>query len=243
MCPRGKLFRNTEFFKLEKYSLIKNNIKEDIGNKYDILNEKWQNYRLGDVIKGYFYYTNDKKYLENLKDVYPNSIAYEFYLRTNGIPNNNILFEIIDIRSKYLNKVNCVLHLRLGDVVNNAKNPSELPIRWQKSKGMYNYEYNVYAKLINYIKINYNVNELTLIAGAHRNLNLDSSLEFLNRIKNLLIMHDIVVNVRIGNNPDDDFLIMCNAKMFCKAGGGFSRTIASYVNYKNGIVIDPKTLI
>jgi hypothetical protein len=30
-----KLFRNTEFFKLEKYSLIKNNVKEDIGNKYD----------------------------------------------------------------------------------------------------------------------------------------------------------------------------------------------------------------
>ena len=50
-----KLIRNTEFFKFDKYSLIKNNIKEDVTNKYDILNEKWENYRLGDVVKGFFF--------------------------------------------------------------------------------------------------------------------------------------------------------------------------------------------
>tara|TARA_Y100000991_G_scaffold186658_1_gene151316 strand:+ start:228 stop:1019 length:792 start_codon:yes stop_codon:yes gene_type:complete len=238
------LIRKTEFFKFEKYSLIQNNIKEDITNKYDILNEKWQNYRLGDVVKGFFFYTNDKKYLENLKILYPDSIGCDFYQKTNGAPNNEILFNIIQTRSQYVNKTNCVLHLRLGDVVNDGDNPDELPLRWQNqsSKGNYNYDYYTYEKLINYIKKNYNVDELTLIAGAHRDLNLDNSLTFLNKIKNLLISNGIKVNIRIGNNPDDDFLIMCNANIFCRAGGGFSNIISNYVNNNNGIVIDPKRI-
>ena len=238
------LIKKTEFFKLEKYSLIKNNIKEDITNKYDILNEKWENYRLGDVVKGFFFYTNDKKYLENLKIYYPNSIACEFYKKSNGVPNNDILFDIIQTRSKYVTKTNCVLHLRLGDVVSNGNNPDELPLIWQNqsSKGSYNFGFYTYEKLVNYIKKNYNVDELTLIAGAHRNLNLDNSLIFLNKVKNLLISNDIKVNIRIGNNPDDDLLIMCNTKIFCMAGGGFSKIISDYINYNNGIVIDPKRI-
>ena len=93
-------------------------------------------------------------------------------------------------------------------------------------------------KLAKYLKYFYNLNEITVVGGAHRNINLKKSLIFFNNVKNIFKDNKIIVNVRLGNNPDDDFLLMCNSKIFIKACGGFSTLISNYVKYNNNIVID-----
>ena len=42
------------------------------------------------------------------------------------------------------------------------------------------------------------------------------------------------------DNPDDDFLFMCNSKTFIKSGGGFSRIISQIVKSNGGKIYDPK---
>ena len=64
-------------------------------------------------------------------------------------------------------------------------------------------------------------------------------MDFINKIIDLFKSHDYTVNIRLGNNPDEDFLIMCNSKIFRKSGGGFSGVISRYVKYNNNTVIDP----
>ena len=44
------------------------------------------------------------------------------------------------------------------------------------------------------------------------------------------------ISLRINRNPDEDFLVMCNAKYFIQSGGGFSDVIAHIVELNGGNV-------
>ena len=218
-----------------KYSIIKDNVIEDIDNINDILNNGYIGYRLGDVVKGYFKKT-EFDYFDYLQSHFKNSIANEYYLKTNGYENKSVLHEIIQSRSKNLKfkNINC-LHIRLGDVVSDGNKP-DLP---NYNRLIYNLSLDKYEIIANKLKNEFDVNEITIIGGAHlKSSNLNESLKFINNVKNILLKYNIKVNIRLGNDPDEDFLIMCNSDLFVKTGGGFSRIIAEYVNKNGGIVID-----
>ena len=53
------------------------NIQENMIN-----DNKWKNYRLGDILKGYCKRNKEYKYLNGIKNNYPNSIA-DKYLKKN----------------------------------------------------------------------------------------------------------------------------------------------------------------
>jgi Ni,Fe-hydrogenase III component G len=242
------IFKIKESFKINKFSIIKDDINEDITSQSDILNDEWLEYRLGDVIKGYFKDNNNvnpqnnEKYLNEINIKFKNSIASEYIKITKGHKDINILYKIIEDRSKYLKtKKETCLHLRLGDVLIDSNNPNKLPDKWS-NKVSYNYPYEMYNKVASYLKHFYQLNEITIIGGAHRNFNLSESLKYFNEVKNIFKRHNFIVNIRLGNNPDVDFLIMCNSNIFVKASGGFSKEISNYVKYKGKIVIEPDKL-
>ena len=218
-----------------------------LNNKEFFINEKkWKNYRLGDIIRGYFTNNiNNKniKYLKNLNKKYKNSLGHKYYQKTKGKENLNELFKLIENESKKLKlKFDICMHIRLGDVIIDGDNPHILPEKY-KDKPQYNYSLDTYNKLFYSLKSNYNVNKILIFGGGHRKLNKkqkNESNKFILNIKKLCINNNINTEFRLGNNPDEDFLLMSNSKIFIKTGGGYSQTISDYVSYKNNLVINPQ---
>ena len=56
------------------------------------------------------------------------------------------------------------------------------------------------------------------------------------KIKNIASKNKIDYEFKNNNNPDIDFIYMCNSKIFIKSGGGFSNIIGKIVKYRGGIV-------
>ena len=45
-----------------------------------------------------------------------------------------------------------------------------------------------------------------------------------------------LVELRLGQSPDEDFSTMSRSKYFVQSGGRFSRIISNLVKYNNGVV-------
>ena len=56
------------------------------------------------------------------------------------------------------------------------------------------------------------------------------------KIKNIALKNKIDYAFKHENNPDIDFIYMCNSKIFIKSGGGFSDIIGEMDKYRGGIV-------
>ena len=108
-----------------------------------------------------------------------------------------------------------------------------------KDKKNFNYSLSTYIKIAHTLKTVYFVNKIHLFGGCHRNKNINESVKFIRNIRNIFKIYGIKTILHLGNSPDDDFVKMCNSKIFIKAGGGYSRLIANYVFHKKNIVIDP----
>ena len=218
------------------------NYKEFFSN-----NVEWRDYRLGDILKGYFNVNlnkKNKKYLENLKLYFYDSLGHKYYERTNGERNLNELYDLINQESKKINKekfVDVCMHVRLGDVIVDGNNPNLLPSKY-KDKKSFNYPLETYNKIFYELKNKYKIKKVTIFGGIHRKMKkqiLNESKKFIENLKNISKIYNLDVSFRLGNNPDEDFLLMSNAKIFIMAGGGFSKTISNYVSYKRNIVINP----
>ncbi len=213
-------------------------------NENMINTDLWIEYRLGDIIKGYFIDTNDKKYLYNLKKKLPNSIGGQYIKNTEGLKNkkNNyeILIKIIDSKIKLENinlprENDIILHLRMGDVIKNYNtktNEFEFNNRWKYVTRFDNLEKEI-DKLDNSKKI-------IIVYGFHKkNINKKANDKYLNNIKDILKSKNFNYEEKLSGNPDEDFIFMCKAKIFIKSGGSFSRLISNMVKKNGGMVFDP----
>lgn len=222
-----------------------NNVDSKVNiNQNDIINNKMLDYRLGDIINGYFIFKNEIEYLKNLKYKYYGSIGHELYEKTGGFYNKNILYKIIKERSLKLNTIhNVCLHLRIGDVINDGDNPDKMfYLKETNFKKKFNSNFQKYHKVAKLLKYIYNINEITIFAGAHKIKNLNESIKFINKVKLIFLENNFKVNLRLGNNPDEDFLLMCNADIFIMTGGNFSKRIANYIYDNNKILINPENI-
>ena len=199
---------------------------------------KWKNYRLGDVLKGFIRKDNNFDYINYIKRKFKNSLANLFIKKTGGNKNDKIMYDIISTNSKNIKNIHTSIHLRLGDVIVDGDKPELLPSIY-KDKKMFNYPLSTYIKIAHTLKTVYFINKIHLFGGCHRNKNINESIKFIQNIRNIFKIYGIKTILHLGNNPDDDFVKMCNSKIFIKAGGGYSRLIANYVFHKKNIVIDP----
>lgn len=201
-------------------------------------------YRLGDMIKYKHHRLNRDLGLNYHKKNFPNSIATEYMLTTNNKSDYPVLLKIISKRNyprQYTNHL--VIHLRLGDVIDNSTHSVNeflhRPVYVNYSKGnSVNYvkpiEY--YKSIIIKSKL-LGISKVIFITGFHRGKDHTKSLKYLSHIKNLFESKGFQCQTRINLDPDEDFLIMCNAKYFVPSGGGFSNVITNIVKLKGGMVI------
>lgn len=209
-----------------------------VRNDYElfIINEKkWLNYRLGDTIKGMYN-------LRQQSGKYPGSIAEEYVKLTSELEkkNNNfeVLHKIIKNRSKN-NKIpdknDIVIHIRLGDSITKFDNGK---IKYLRNNWATNI--NKLDNILETFRKNKSTSKIYLVYGAHKkNINLKANHKFLEKIENIFKKYNFKYEKK-NDNPDDDFLFMCNSKTFIKSGGGFSRIISQIVKSNGGKIYDPK---
>ena len=211
--------------------LNKNNIYNFFYDLYTNYNE----YRLGDVYNGDAGKSNEKWLRNHHIKNFPKSLASEYLLNTVQKNNIKIMSNIVKDRLNNIPKYDCVLHIRIGDVledldynkiiqewnnnkINNEKGNFFDKIKYLKNKKYFN------DKIIK-LK-NLNINKIYIIAGAHIKYNQykNSSL-YIDLIKNLFEYNKIKCILLLKNNPDYHILLSVNAKNFINTGGGFSNLL------------------
>ena len=101
---------NKEKFTKSKFKIEKNNIDEDIETELEILNDEWIDYRLGDIVKGYFLKTKNESYLNKIKTRFYGSLGDEYLKLTNNKPNIDTFFKLIKEKSIKLDNLKYTHH-------------------------------------------------------------------------------------------------------------------------------------
>ena len=207
--------------------------------KFLINDKKWLDYRLGDIVKGFFYKTNNKFYLDKIEKTLPDSIGGKYIIATKNlkgeekINNFKILKKIIDDKKSEIPKKNdIVFHIRLGDIIGDFKN--NVVVITKKNWGInLNQIENILKKMKNKNQ------KIILIYGSHKKkINMKANKLFLEEIKKILVNNNFQFEEKNSSNPDEDFVYMCNSKKFIKSGGGFSRLISNIVKLNGGKILN-----
>lgn len=194
-------------------------------------------YRLGDMIKYKSHSSNKEWGFSYHKKNFPNSIATEYMLTTNNKSDYQTLLKIISKRDyprQYINYL--VVHLRLGDVIDNSNYSVDEFLFKKINSHNYVKPLGYYRKIIYKSKI-LGISKVIFITGFHQGKNHTKSLKYLSYVKKFFKNKGFQCQSRINLDPDEDFLIMCNAKYFVPSGGGFSDIITNIVKLKGGLII------
>lgn len=203
-------------------------------------------YRLGDMVRAddiLWSRRNTKIGYTMYKKKYPDSIATKYMDRTTEVNNYSVLLQIVN---EYTPKVTCdnclIIHLRIGDVIDSSdysvSDHLKGPTPYKKNSNI------IYTKPLSYyitaIKIakKKKIRNIILIGGYHKNTNHTKSELYVDTIEKLFRNNNFICKKRINQDPDDDFVIMCNAKYFLPSGGGFSILISNIVRLKGGTVFN-----
>ena len=201
-------------------------------------------YRLADMIQHKNHSDNKKWGFDYHKKKYPNSIATEYMKNTHDKSDYSLLLDIISKRKpRHQYKDHVVIHLRLGDVIDNSKYPVD---QFLNKTTYYYHDKQLKTNYVKTIKYYQNVidklrklgiNKAVFITGFHQGTNHTRSLDYLSKLKLYFRSQGFQCTSRIDLDPDDDFLIMCNSKYFVPSGGGFSNLITNIVKKKGGVII------
>jgi hypothetical protein len=185
-------------------------------------------YRLGDMVNGFLWEEKMGKewHIKN----YPGTIVSDYFKATTKGGDMKAMKTIIEDRVNKLDKITGIaLHLRVGDVIDKDKKHSVLDM---VNKTVFFDEINKYQyvlswpKLKSYLdKIPSEVKDITIFAGSHNVREPKKSCNYLYIMKKLLEQDGYRVNMRLGQNPDEDLVLMSTAPYFIKSGGQYSKLI------------------
>ena len=235
-------------------------------------------YRIGDILAGYYNnkYSSDQllsKYL-SLKDgtlkYHKNTLASEYIIQNTKEEQNNyeLLNKIIQEKNKILykniDKNICVLHLRIGDILDlphykttkqkldmrfyydipNESTQNKKPNLFNKVSTKINTNYTSYIKpkyyYINKIKLlkQYNIQNIIIIAGSHVDCGTyPLSTYFINLIYNLFKANNFNITLRLAKHPDEDIFLVSQAKYFIPSNGGYSKVLEKISQLNNNYII------
>lgn len=201
-----------------------------------------ESYRLGDMIRQPLWRFKkaggESYHYEN----FPNSIASEYMRKTKECNNIPIILDIINRRSKSLkmpDKITIVIHLRIGDVIEESKHSVKEMLLKQT---YYNeHSWSSYVSPLPYLvkKVkSCDLKNIIIVAAAHQDIRTFKSNLYIRIIKKYFQALGYNIQLRVGGDPDEDFIFMSNAKYFIPAtGGGFTKLITEIVKNKGGKVL------
>jgi hypothetical protein len=197
-------------------------------------------YRLGDMVKGEWRWKrNGESY--HYKN-FPNSIASEYMRKTKEYNNIPIILDIINRRSTSLkipDKNTIVIHLRVGDVIEDSKHSVEEMLLEQTYYNKHSWSNYVspLPYLVKKVK-SCDLKNIIIVAAAHQDISTFKSNLYIKSIQKYFQDLGYNVQLRVGGDPDEDVIFMSNAKYFIPAtGGGFTHLITEIVKNKGGKVL------
>ena len=197
-------------------------------------------YRLGDMVATYhrFRKSGEKYHLKS----FPSSIASEYMKKTKQLKKYNILADIVRERSNKTNDLpndkDLVVHLRIGDVVEeNVSDLSEIITTYS-----YNHIYNYTCPIRNIqdkiSKSKQKFDKIILVAGSHKDMLTPKSCKYVDVTKKYFENNGHTVELRLGNPPDDDFIFMTNSKYFIPScSGNYTLLVKKIVKILGGKVL------
>ena len=201
----------------------------------------WGQYRLGDMFESERQRSMSKGYKLH-QEKFPQSIAVKYMNRMSS--NYQLMLQIVNEQTLnhpelIPNNHTLVIHLRTGDIID--LNDKYTVDDYLKFRNVTNLQYtrplSFYDKMFNDIKKqNITFDHVLIITGFHRSNDHKKSISYIEHIVKHIERMGYNVILRINQNPDDDFITMCNSKYFIKSGGGFSRMTANMVRLKGGKV-------
>ena len=219
----------------------------------------WEMYRLSDMLNvpmvRYGRSINNKyeNEYERYLHEYPGSIASEYISKLNienctqEGTNLNLLDKVIQNHNFKPNSNDEIyIHLRLGDIVladNDVRfkrklSPREICInglllKYGKMEMYYFFPWSHYFEKLKKLTQKGAPKKIIIVGGCHRkNKGIEESMEILRLYKNQLDKYGYEVEYKIGGNPDEDFIILSNAKYFIEGGGGYGKLIKNYRIFK-----------
>lgn len=174
------------------------------------------------------------------------SIVTEYHQRTSKAVDIPVLSGIVD--DYEMNEVDkndedgahCMIHVRLGDVIDNdPRSVSDFVRGINEKQG----KYEGYVKPISYYtavvkQLPVHVKRVVLVSGSHKpTLHPEKSQEYLQHLKNTLQTMGHVVSIRWNHSPDDDFVMLCRAKYVVMSGGGYSQLVAAVAKHRGNYVL------
>jgi hypothetical protein len=201
-------------------------------------------YRLGDMIIAKERWNDDGQ--EYHYKNFPNSIATEYMKNTNKQKNYNILLSIVKQRTKETkdlpNKNDIVIHLRVGDVVED--NPADVitilsTYTYKDINSHSNYTAPLSDLDYKISKINQkDIGKLIFVAGSHIEMPTPKSCQYIEIVKRYFEDKGYNVQTRLGKKADEDFIFMCNAKYFVPAtNGGYTNLIKNIVKLMGNLIL------
>jgi len=211
----------------------------------------WPGYRLGDMFEKHWL-RRIQSGMANHQEKYPGSIAVEYMERLprpfeSGDSDYDLMLDIVHRRSLNTSIIpllpddhTLVIHLRTGDVIDKDTRPISDFLKYDNvtaflRKGRkYTRGLPFYQGVWDQIESEgIEIDTILILTGWHYRQNHWRSIEYIDAV--IEFMEGLVetVDIRVKEIPDEDFLIMANAKYFVKSGGGFSKMIGGVVE-KNG---------
>tara|TARA_B100000900_G_scaffold405073_1_gene414189 strand:+ start:1148 stop:1636 length:489 start_codon:yes stop_codon:yes gene_type:complete len=157
---------------------------------------------------------------------------------TKSTNNYKVLKSIIE-NHEYKNKKipdknTIVIHLRVGDVIDNTEISVDNFLNESHYKNHYVRNLSYYKKIIK--KFDKSVKNIVFVYGYHIDSDHSKSEEYIEKLKQFFESNNFNVSKRKNQNADDDFIYMCNSRYFVQSGGGFSKIIANIVRLKGNIL-------
>lgn len=183
-------------------------------------------YRLSDMtVNGGSMRKNQVKVMSKL---HPHSLVAAYYES-----NASTIVDLLAL-SKAQHKATCVVHLRVGDVLERSSR------REGSIDHVFEYGSDYHHPLSHYrsvIRLTKNYTRFVIMAGAHQSYgsSFRFSEAYIDGIASLFRPGNDV-SMRLGLNPDDDFRYGSNAACFVVGKGGYSHLIADGVTLQGGVV-------
>ena len=211
-------------------------------------NDTWKDYRLGDVFKLYINRRSLKTIISSVNMLkrqprkFPGSLAGDYikFNRNESTEDYDLLMKLIEDKKHLLPEMpqekNAVLHLRIGDAIEDYKN---------KTFKYYFAHKKIWATPIKKIKraipLLKQFNKIVVMFGSHKNLDpvkKRANEIYIKKIKHLFKKNKINYQFKGSNNPDLDFMYMSYAPVFIKSNGGYSEIISKIVKKRGNKVIN-----
>eukprot|EP01084_Bolivina_argentea_P227530 384260_1 len=199
---------------------------------------EWHMYRLGDMYKERW---QRETWYTYHKERFPNSIAVQYMEQINKTietSDENVLLHTISSRKQLYPTYNTlVMHVRAGDMLDEIckwifKGPDR-----KKMMRMFKDPISLFKQWKSQF-IQNNISNVVLVTGFHRRMNHSNTANYIIKIRNWFEENNFSVSFRINENPDQDFMFMCNSKFYIQSPGGFSFLIANIVLRRNGTVFN-----